>query len=193
MYDATYDSLARRIRQASPAAFLRAFGSKGTPIASLTDPTAVGVMYPDLRAAWRFGLRGAAYNARRYGSTVRVFDGEHNHKVWTDRQNFLFRCHHDAIHVLEDADFSLEGEIRTWAATCVDLGIHDIDSEAARVLYGEIVMQRPYFEEHGSFPVDPDGTQPIFEHTPAMIRALHVDCFSAAVDPIRHMLHVGGV
>ena len=80
--------------------------------------------------------------------------------MWSDAENYTFRMHHEAIHVLSDAPaFDLGGEAATWIATCRDLGV-PTTKRVGLILFGEIVGQAKYFEKTGVFPVGADGLQP---------------------------------
>lgn len=84
-----------------------------------------------------------------------VYDGDHNHALWDDRENLLFRAHHDMVHLAHNLPaFSLMGELRTWRATCNELGAHDRKDPVALVLFHEIVYQAAAHYHAGSFPID---------------------------------------
>lgn len=110
---------------------------------------------------------------------LRVSDVEHNGAfLGNDTLNYLFRAHHDAMHILTGCSFELEGEMDIAAETIDRLGL--VGDQAA-VLTAEVVGQAAYYKWVGSFPLTTDGLQPIFHVTDERVK--HVDRDSYAGHP----------
>lgn len=115
------------------------------------------------------------------GRPFMVSDTCHNHAVWTDLENYLFRVHHDAIHILTTAPaFSFAGEVVTWFHTALDLDINPRHpSRAGLALFVEIVGQSAHFAKHGAFPVNGDGMQPLCNVSDLRWQALAAQTWNA--------------
>lgn len=104
-------------------------------------------------------IRTAAMVAKVGGEPFKVHDNAHNHLLWSDADNYAFRVHHEAMHVLHDSPaFEVDGEAYVWLHTCEDLG-YTPTGVPGLVLFGEIVGQAKYYDKTGQFPVV-NGKQP---------------------------------
>ena len=97
-------------------------------------------------------ITAAAGASRAGGLPFEVSDVNHGHPIWSDSQNFAFRAHHDACHVLSGSPaFTYAGEVSTYLYTIGRLRV-SIWSPVGQALLAEIVGQSAVYETTGEFP-----------------------------------------
>lgn len=80
--------------------------------------------------------------------TLKVYTGGTSSPLLSDAHNIMFRAIHDAHHIIADADFTLEGEIKAFQYIA-----QLVRSNALRKLFfSEIVLQAATFYTTGEFP-----------------------------------------
>jgi hypothetical protein len=84
-------------------------------------------------------------------SNLVIWSGASDNTIWSEsKANWLFRAHHDLIHVKYSLDFTLDGEIEV-----ARIQANNIDNEIlAQVFLCEVIDQAEYFKRHGTFPVN---------------------------------------
>lgn len=134
-----------------------AYGPSGwTPTNAQTDP------YPTdtaLRSAAALARSGRRYG--RPGCPVLVSNLAHG-GAWlgNDAANLVFRAHHDAVHVADGARaFCPHGEAFAALRQVERLGL-SFYSDAACVLFWEVIGQTAYHVQTGRFPLVRDNRQP---------------------------------
>lgn len=133
-----YQRVAHALRQDVFRAAGEAFAGR---VAATRDPDP----YPDHASMVR-----AAERARDGRGPFLVSDVNHGHPYWTPTENYLFRVHHDAVHVLTGAPaFTYRGEVDTARATVEALGG---DGLVRAIIMAEIAGQSAHFETRGAFP-----------------------------------------
>ena len=67
--------------------------------------------------------------------------------------NWLFRAHHDSLHLKHDLDFTLASEIEVTKRGLRELSL-DTSPLLADLYWSDNVGQQLYFYKHGAFPVN---------------------------------------
>lgn len=130
-YRTLMDAIAGDVFTAADEAF-----SGGVALSDEADP------YPTWNA-----MRAAA---RDDSAPFYVSRANCNHPVLTAAENYLWRVHHDAVHVLANAPaFSYTGEVEAFRATVDRL---ELDGPALGALCMELVGQSAWFQVYGVFP-----------------------------------------
>lgn len=79
---------------------------------------------------------------------LKVYTGGTSSPLLSDQLNIMFRSVHDAHHIIADADFSLEGEIKAF--NHIASLTHNYTLK--KLFFSEIVLQAATFYATGSFP-----------------------------------------
>lgn len=90
------------------------------------------------------------YSARR-PNKFPVYDGGCENTLFEHRMdNYLQRAWHDIGHVVLNAEFNMQGEIKVaeWQCRQLESGLHK------RIVKVDIVDQTRYFERTGAYPVN---------------------------------------
>lgn len=93
------------------------------------------------------------------GQRYVVYAGGSENTIYGDAEvNYHFRAWHDWCHWRGGHDFSLAGELGAYNLQCAHLftfyGQSEVTRRWQRILYADIIGQKLYFRQHGSFPVD---------------------------------------
>jgi hypothetical protein len=93
------------------------------------------------------------------GQRYVVYAGGSENTIYGDPEvNYHFRAWHDWCHWQGKYDFSLAGELGAYHLQCDHLvaiyGASDTTRRWQRILYADIIGQKLYFRQHGSFPTD---------------------------------------
>lgn len=91
---------------------------------------------------------------------LKVYTGGTSSPLLSDQLNIMFRAVHDAHHIIADADFSLEGEIKAFQ----HIASLTHNETLKRLFFSEIILQAATFYATGSFPEQRIVDSPLMSH-----------------------------